>query len=852
MSKRGGIYFFVGIIFLLFAVNFASALFSLGNPAYSIEKSYGSGENVRGWIDIKLENEDSESLLSSSTGANIPILEVAKEVAGLKYSCNPTDCKKSYTLSDKSLKQSFTLGNNESAIVGINLTGNISSIISFNISISSDALEGCQNQLDIDFFDDGTNEIKNTKYSSAVCSGTKDYGCFKSTNPYVEAKIGSTPYCEKVTLRKAPAHEIGMKLKRIGSTKQISVKFYNLSGSEMATCNLADKTGSSYEEESCIIEYPLEKEETGYVCVYSSDGETEYSIRGYQTTNGCGFREIPDGKNQEVAAYAIFSQALKYDKIGNLILPDEWTLGGHYIDFLKSKYKNTDCTKGCIIPIKIKSNQPQKVDVSDLKIDFETILFGQQNEQLLYKASDSKISLNTEGIQRIYLNSLEISVPKDLGQQNFKIYLGGQQILSENLEIKNVPTPESLEPMNTAAALPTEFSVFVSMNGNISYTWDFGDGHQETTAIPKVTHTYLQIGTFDLIVSATNNEGFKGVKTFNIVVESPYNAINSTLNKKVLKISDLKKQISNSFSPSEQTSINDFLKLSDAEDELKKIQETYLKTNPTSNSTIISMMEDLVKIKIPDKIVITKRADAIPFYSPEGSIKYDVLKKIYNSETDYDGTNFENKVKTWNQNNLDTKITFKEISGKYGNEFSPISKTFEFDVTKKRSMNYTPIFFLPDLYNLKFDGEIESENSTGYLFIPLRKDSEKIIFSTTDEADFTSIGVFISPAADYLGIQTIINEDNTMRTVWILIGVLGFVVVAMFVYIIIKMLMRRKHESQLFKNRNEVYNIITFIENGKRKGKNEKEIEDGLRKAGWSSKQVNYMLKTYAGKIKQK
>ena len=843
--------FLIGIIFLTTMFNLVGASFSLGSPAYSIEKSYGSGENVRGWIDLKLENEDAELLFSSSTGTSFPLIEVVKKVAGIKYSCNPADCKKSYTLSEKSLKQSFTIGENSSVIVGINLTGNVSSIISFNISMNSDALEGCRNQLEINFFDDGTNEMKNNKYSSSVCSGTKDYGCFKLTTPYVEAKLGPTPYCEKVTLKPAPAHEIGMRLKRIGSIKQVSVKFYNLSGSERAKCDLAEKVAPSDGEESCVIEYPTEKEETGYACVYSTEGETEYSIRGYQTNNGCGFRAIPDGKNQNVAAYSIFSQALKYDKVGSLVLPDEWTLGGHYIDFLKSKYKNTDCTLGCIIPIKIKSNQAQKVEVGDLKIDFETVLFGQQNERFLYKAGDSKIVLNTDGIQRIYLDNLGISVPKELGQQNFKIYLGSQKIIDESLEIKDVPTPESIEPMNTAAALPTEFSVFISANGNISYEWDFGDGHKETTIIPKITHTYLQTGIFQMIVSAMNNEGLKGVKTFSIMVESPYNAINSTLNKKVLMIVDLKKQISTSFPSFEQTSINEFLKLSEAEDELKQIQETYLKTNPASNSTIIELMKTLIEVKIPDKIVITKRTDAVQFYSPEESIKYDVLKRVYDSATDYDGSNFENKVNAWNKNNLDTKITFREISGKYGNNFEPIIKTFELDMTKKREMNYTPILFLPNLYDLKFSGRVENENSSDYLFIPLKKNSEKIIFSTTDEVDFKTLEAFISPSVDYLGVQTNVKNENSMTILWILIGILGFFVVAMFTYIIIKLILRREKESHLFKNRNEVYNIITFIENEKRKGRNEKEIENGLKRAGWSSKQISYMLKTYAGNMKK-
>ena len=56
------------VIFVSFAVmcmffvsNSASASFGLGNPAYSLDGTYGSGDFYRGWVNISLNGESGNS-----------------------------------------------------------------------------------------------------------------------------------------------------------------------------------------------------------------------------------------------------------------------------------------------------------------------------------------------------------------------------------------------------------------------------------------------------------------------------------------------------------------------------------------------------------------------------------------------------------------------------------------------------------------------------------------------------------------------------------------------------------------------------------------------------------------------
>ena len=59
---------------------------------------------------------------------------------------------------------------------------------------------------------------------------------------------------------------------------------------------------------------------------------------------------------------------------------------------------------------------------------------------------------------------------------------------------------------------------------------------------------------------------------------------------------------------------------------------------------------------------------------------------------------------------------------------------------------------------------------------------------------------------------------------------------------------KKKYENYLFKNKNNLYNLFTWIENAKKRGLGEKESRSQLRKAGWTSEQLRYALRKHGGK----
>ena len=65
--------------------------------------------------------------------------------------------------------------------------------------------------------------------------------------------------------------------------------------------------------------------------------------------------------------------------------------------------------------------------------------------------------------------------------------------------------------------------------------------------------------------------------------------------------------------------------------------------------------------------------------------------------------------------------------------------------------------------------------------------------------------------------------------IWIVVGLLIFFFIA---YIIMQEWYKRNYENHLFKNKNFLFNILSYIHNEKLKGRDDSTIDSNLKKSG--------------------
>jgi hypothetical protein len=316
------------------------------------------------------------------------------------------------------------------------------------------------------------------------------------------------------------------------------------------------------------------------------------------------------------------------------------------------------------------------------------------------------------------------------------------------------------------------------------------------------------------------------------------------------KLNNLKAEISK-YDLFVQETINRSLNMTSLEANLNSIEYRYNKAS--SEEEYDEILTDLSNLDIPEGISEATATNSITFYPDRGIINLDILQSIGGGDYGTSEDEYIDAVYFWNVDNLKTRITFRELLITYESHADGKLNLFQFEFNKENITG--PVYFIiEEISDLTFKEDYSQAKEAGYVYIDLNKISDKIIFSTTADVDFINVPAFVSPSLDNLspiGVGDYTNsEDEKKMSKWMLFGLIIFLIIlfGIVAYIVIQTWYRRKYENYLFKNRNNLYNIMTYIQTSKKKGMDREEIMKNLKKADWTREQINYALRKYEGK----
>lgn len=856
------------LIFLILIISINTTLSfdsdeNVGNLSHSIQEFYGPSDSIKGWINISLEDEPADSLFEDEEDNSISLIDLleTKINKDVDYKCNPLSCGSTYSASEPREIKTFNLDEDNSILLGFRFEGNITSITSVDFDIESDVSSSCYNQIEIDLKDDDKIDIVNNKslYVPKCGDILKTDGCFDSDKDTDTTDISTDPFCQRIKLPESPGFWLGAWIREDNEgTKKLTMELYDNSGEALKKCELSkEEISDTGGEVFCDINYSVIKSEDYYVCIYSDEGTGDYKIRGYSDyANGCGFSGNPTGSNPETAAYQIFAEGKRFATIETMSISDslpneEDTIADKVHEYLTDVYGisegHIDCSP-CIFPINFISGKDQNIVIKNLEIKYNKVNFPGAEENDFYNVSEENVATIDADFQKIYLDEGNFFVPDDFGDYTFTLSLEGEEIFSEEVGVERVPEIKNLKPRTTAAAYPTEFEVTIESDGIITeYMWDFGDNDTEVTSINKVTHTYESVGDYKLKITVTDISGRSSSKIFDISVGSPKEIINKLLKQMLEDLSNIKEQIEE-FPEFYQNSLKSILDTDSLEENLEEVQQA--NASASDEDDYSSILTELLKLDIPESITTSMSADSISYYPDENNINLDILKTIGGG--DYDASDEDKYIEAifgWNQENMETKITFKELSAQYEDVDEPILKIFELNINKENETS-NPYLILSELDNLKFKEDYSEREESGYIYIDLEESQTTIIFSTTEDVSFTDLPLFISPAISELSIiegPSEKNEQLLKLAIFILILFL-LAIIGIVAYIILQEWYKKKYENYLFKNRNDLYNLISYVQSSKKGGIENKKIISKLKKAGWKYEQINYVIKKYLGK----
>ncbi len=860
MKERG--------VFLAFAILAVSAIVCASAADVSLSDIYGPDEILTGTITLNYSNISGDGYFSAKFGEAtqmITLLNFLKN-ANAAYTCNPSSCMESYTIASPSQEKTIN-GDNiiTDNYLGLMITGsNINvKMLKFNITGYGSSSSCGFYPTTVDILNDDNVDWGYSNFSNTPCNVFAPSPTYSRQYAVAEYSLTDTDYCEKMELITSEQYRLGIE---VNSTLDQEIWMSIIDSSDFtnyASCSV-NETNYIYDGSTkiyyCDTKFPAKEKKDYYVCARLNQ-YSEYPpvIKSETTAPTCGkkgYEEFSCGSSD--IDYGLYAQPFFFRPFTN---EEEIDFSIDTLQaYLDSKY-NSNCTSGCIIPLKINSNQ--QVKFSGLTFRYEDAA-GEKVRRDFYTAQKNspKVSIDS---QTLSLEPARFRTPVFYGNITLSILLNDELLAKKDILLEKVPSIKAVTPTLAFAETKTRFLVYAeSPKGNniTEYTWNFGDGSSdEKTTEPVVSHTY-KLGTYTLTVSAKDNEGLTGKKGFVISAKEPKEAVNKTYEDKKNALTELK-NVTRLIPTVYQSIVKKGVNVDELEETLKDIEEDMKALEPDYTNIQIRLNE----LKIPhtmkeDRIETLVHNTPLPEYisSVEGT-------EISDSET------MSQKMNIWQKANTEIRVYF--IKRQLVNDDSSIDLMTEYklEISDKYSEKIYLVIIPPVptsemVFNEAYSGYKPKDINDGRVFT-FEQDSiiEFAVPGNHPVEDFT---IFISPETSSLsdGNEDIVCGDGTCdkaqgesfeecpedckkpygkATTYAIEIILG---VALGMFIIWKyyaILYDRRLKAKLFKMENDFFNITFYIANEMNKGKKEKEIKDGLKNAGWTLSQIEYATQ----KVKQ-
>jgi len=872
--KRGAVLLLL-VVFLAGIVQAGSFEF-FENGSY-IEKNYVGGAFVEGTVKINFTNQKNAEFTSNFEGG-VDLFTLLKRMnftKGMDYTCNPLNCEDSYSSVRESIdNENKNLALDEKKIFGFVIEGGRleeGGISAFQINITSDINERCDNQVYFDLFDDGVIDFYNTKYVLENCGSKKygDEGCFDEEES-VEADVTEDSYCEKMTLPAAPAYKIGAKIKKGSDSGKILMGIYNTSGgrdSFKGGCKIVlNQEIGEYSDVDCVVNYSSAEEFEAFVCVRDRYGDNGHKIpvvlTGDKHCGGVGFPSSSEILlNSDFAIYAI---PLKYAPVGTIQFDEKIyeklnkgkDLYEDIEKYLEDVY-GKNCEEECVIPFSIYGLRGQNIALNDAKIKYNIENLPSVTKREIYDIRTKDFEISTEQPLMLDIKKMRFEVPNMDGSADFRLRFDGRTLMNEKINITK-GFDFSIGPRFALVKQNTVFTAYPTEDMNITRSvWKFGDGTSLTSTNNKVAYTYSTDGEFEVEVSLTNSKGEKAVKKFIVVVGEPKLSAELMINKYKRKLSD----IENDTARLDQwisEKVREKLNLDQTKNTLVGIENDFNKLKGSgSDEDYIELIGKIVELHIPSSVKVVQTG-SLPGEIGLSNADFGNIAEI-SGEENYQSIReqIELGIVSWLNKNYDFFIDFKSVAVEENSVAGSLFTYYKINLVPRSEAGeeeaYLIISYPFDNIEFRQNYQQKSINDGAGTYIPLGSDRTIRSFEFIIEGaapSVSSLGAYISPVMDDLGILGNITpyerEGFPVGKFLLWLGILIFILFV--VYIILQEWYKRYYEKSLFKNPDDLYNLINFVYNSRKAGIKDKEIRKKLLDRKWGGERVRYVFRKIDGK----
>ena len=548
--------------------------------------------------------------------------------------------------------------------------------------------------------------------------------------------------------------------------------------------------------------------------------------------------------------YELFFKPLKYGstnlRINDAVYSSKFgaVLTSKIQDYLLSTYDNI-CSPYCLIPIKLEG-PAQKAMIKNIKISYKQGSTQFWGDSKFYEASVSPAKIKSGKIA-LDVSYANITIPIESNEKFFKLRINDIEKL--NVPV-NITKGLDFDVYPKFFLLGINTNLFIVGSANISSSeWKFSNETEFRTASGgKIAYKFLQKGTNSITVKAKKG-AIETTKTFNVEVGNANESANRIVKDYDARLANITRDMGAyaGFLGEQVSSALGF-------EDLKK-NFSYIKQNFNSASTdeeYASIVNELIALNMPSKIYTSKTSSA-PLAAIALNADAGLIESLSEtSDQSIDSEKVKRDISSWTYSNYNANVNYKLVSAMKDGEKITLVSYASVDASPKTDLDYPVYFFVSYPRNeIIFSSNYNEKEIEGGTYISLTNQQESISFSVPGEIGLQELGIYISPelknlGGNYASIGKV--EKPVFKTFWFWSLMGALLVFTLIVYLILQEWYKRYYESHLFKNRDDLYNVINFIYNSRYNNLQDYEIRRKLLNTGWTREQMVYAFRKIDGK----
>jgi len=834
---------------------------SFNSTLVKMDKSYSSGDVIRGIINFTALEYSANARFTSSLGGAITLLDLlrANNLTYLSgFNCSTINCSTPYA---KGEAITSAVVRNGEAMAGITIDGrNVDSVHNAQITLTSDVSPSCYLPLTV-ILDDI--HISPTAYRDVPCTAPLQ-GCFDTTlanyvNPVIPYDGGH--YCEKISLPAAPAYRLGATvIQSTSGSARLKMTLFSADGTSIEECILPNVTQST-QSGDCIVPYSSAEPKDYYVCI-EANGPSAYKIKA-ENNNSCGTNSIGGNFLFDYDVYAI---PLQFDT-PRVVINDSTllTLAGKEFstwvqDYVYSKYNN-QCEPSCIIPFLLQG-QDQTVSFNNISLQYDVEGAQGLNSNTVYLVYKGNTTITVKG-KLLDLSRTGFTVPS--GNSRLILSFEGNNIVDT---LVNVTTgfDFSISPLSVPFGAPITYTVDAI---NVTKTkWNFGDSADVISNGPSIAHSFLETGMHNISVEVTLKNSSVSRKRFSIYVGDAKEGANLTITLYQQRLSKITNNIS-SYPTWTQNILNSNINVSNLNTRLTQLKSAY--ANAQNDSDYVSVMTGLLQLNVPASIVQIRK-ETLPMNTGLGNIDASLAESSA-GEAIEDTEQFKSNLAFWDRKELSSKVTLREVGAAYDSGVQSIFTMVSVEVTTLADVPEPMLLLFSYSPNdIIFSQDYKQKSVTGGTSIAMQG-SKTVDFAIADKVTLQKLGAYvipqnIRPLLEGSSQPVICRANNKCESelgetaencpvdcasgsnTKLIVSLIVLFVIAGGVAAFIWTWYKKRFERTLYKNSADFYNITTFIRNSRAAGVKDVETKKKLKKAGWTFDQIHYAFSKTKSSIK--